>query len=138
MSKNKLSIDFKGFAEYAERLEKLGGDLKEAADKALKESKDLVDEQLHEQMKKHHRTGRTEKSIRDDAEVEWSGNVGSVDVGFDIAHGGLPSIFLMYGTPRMSKDQKLYNAVYGTATKRKVKELQEKIFAEAIQRRMGG
>ena len=138
MSKNKLSIDFKGFEEYAERLEKLGGDLKETADKALKESKELVNEQLHEQMKKHHRTGKTDKSINDNAKVEWSGNVGSIDVGFDIAHGGLPSIFLMYGTPRMSKDQKLYNAVYGSATKRKVKELQEKIFAEAIQRKMGG
>lgn len=138
MSKNKLSIDFKGFEEYAERLEKLGGNLKETVDKALQESAELVNEQLHDEMKRHNRTWDTDKSIRDDARVEWSGNIGSIDVGFDIAHGGLPSIFLMYGTPRMNKDQKLYNAVYGAATKRKVKELQEQIFAEAVHRIMGG
>ena len=138
MAKNKLTVDFANFEEYAEKLDRLGGDLKAAIDKALEESKDFVNTQLHEQMKKHRRTGNTERTISDTANVEWSGPICSVDVGFDIAQGGLASVFLMYGTPRMDKDQKLYNAVYGTATKRKVKEIQEKIFVEAIEKVMGG
>lgn len=139
MAKNKISLDFPGLEEYAEKLDRLGGDyLKKAVEKSLEKTKDLINEQLHEQMKKHHRTGNTERSIMDQARVEWSGTMLSIDVGFDISHGGLPSIFLMYGTPKMPKDQRLYNAVYGAATKRKVKQLQEDIFNEAIKDVMGG
>lgn len=138
MAKAKLSIDFTAFAAQAERLEKVGGNLQETVDDILEQSKDLVNSQLHAEMIKHHRTGKTELSIRDNARVEWEGTTAKVSVGFDIANGGLPSIFLMYGTPRMQKDQNLYNAVYGTSTKRRIKELQEKIFSEAIKKAMGG
>lgn len=137
MSKNKLSIDFKNFEEYAEKLDKLGGDLRAAVEQALQESAELVAQQLQADMPKHHRTGRTQRSILNNR-VEWNGTIAEIKVGFDISNGGFPSIFLMYGTPRMAKDQKLYNDVYGAATKRKVRELQEKIFADAIRRIMGG
>ena len=136
--KNRLSVDFKGFAEQAELLENLGGDLKETVNEALEQSKNYVDSQLHARMIKHHRTGRTEQSIRDNARVEWHGLVAEVKVGFDISNGGLPSIFLMYGTPRMQKDQQLYNAVYGAYTKKKVREIQAQVFAEAIKKKRGG
>lgn len=136
--KNRLTIDHSVFEKYAEDLERLGGNLKMTADKCLRESKQLVDQQTHAAMKKHYRTGRTERSITDNAKVTWSGNIGEVHVGFDIANGGLPSIFLMYGTPKMAKDQKLYNAVYGSTTKRKIRELQDSIFAMAIQGAMNG
>jgi hypothetical protein len=136
--KNRLSVDFKGFAEVAENLDRLGGDLKEVTDKALEESRKLVDSQLHSKMLKHHRSGDTERSILDHARVTWSGWISEVEVGFDISNGGLPSIFLMYGTPRMDKDQDLYNAVYGSGTKRKINELQKKVFDDAIKKRMGG
>lgn len=135
--KNKVTIDFKGFEEYAENLDKLGGDLKSAVDKALLESKDFVDEQLRTEMSKHKRTGRTVSTIKDD-DVEWSGTLASIDVGFSISHGGLASIFLMYGTPRAQPDRKLYNAIYGRTTKRKVREIQEEIFTKAIKEKMGG
>lgn len=137
MSKNKLSLDFKNFEEYAEKLDRLGGDLRGAVERALQESADFVTQQLQADMPKHHRTGRTQKSILN-SNVEWSGTTAEIKVGFDISHGGLASIFLMYGTPRMSKDQKLYNDVYGTATRRKIKEIQEKVFSDAIRQIMGG
>jgi hypothetical protein len=140
MSRNKLTLEFPGLEEYAEKLDRLAGSgvLKKAVGEALEQSKNLVNEQLHEQMKQHRRTGHTEASIMDSAKVEWSGNEASVEVGFDIAHGGLPSIFLMYGTPKQAKDQKLYNAIYGAATKRKIKQLQEEAFQKAIDEVMGG
>ena len=140
--KRKMSIDFKNFAEYAERLEQLGGSLEKTVEQALIESRDYVHKNLHDIMKNHHRTGKTEATILDDSKVVWSGGEASIDVGFDIAHGGLPSIFLMYGTtvygtPRTPKDQRLYDAVYGAATQRKIRKIQEDIFAEAIQKLMG-
>lgn len=146
--KNRLSVDFAGFAAQAEKLENLGGDLRAAVNDALEQSKDLVDHQLETEIIKHHRSGFTEKSLRKDAQVEWFGNVAEVKVGFDIANGGLPSIFLMYGTPKhmigkgqhpgTDPDKQLYEAVYGNATKKKVRELQARIFAEAIKAKMGG
>lgn len=132
MKKTKLTLDFKDIDEYARKLDKFGGDLNRTVEKALTESKDLINEQLHSEMKRHRRTGRTERSIRDDAKVTWSGTLASIDVGFDILNGGLPSIFLMYGTPKQPKDQKIFDAVYGRSTKRKIKEIQEKIFREAL------
>lgn len=138
MAKNKLTVDFSNFAEYAEKLDQLGGDLKATAQEALQESKDYVTENLERDMKGHKRSGRTEASIKDESKVVWEGMTASVDVGFDIAHGGLASIFLMYGTPKMAKDQKLYNDIYGATTKRKIKEMQEEIFEKAIKKRMGG
>ena len=136
MSK-KFSLDFKGFAEYAERLEQLGASLKDTAEEALTKSKELVNDQLHAEMAKHRRTDRTESSILDNAQVVWSGGEASIDVGFDIAHGGLPSIFLMYGTPKMAADRNLYDAVYGNAMKKRIRKLQEEIFAQAIEKAMG-
>lgn len=138
MPKMKLSIDFSAFAEMAEKLDELGGDLKGAAQEALEVSKDHVNASLHRDMKRHHRTGRTEMSIMDHAKVEWSGNIAEIEVGFNVAHYGLPSIFLMYGTPKMLPDRRLYNDVYGASTKRKIRQLQEEVFRKAIEKRMGG
>lgn len=145
MTKKKWSIDFKNFEEMAEKLDGLGGDLKATADKALQKSHDYVTERLEKDMKPHNKTHKTERSLMKDEKVEWSGNIAEIHVGFNISHGGLPSIFLMYGTPRhapnhpgQQADKKLYNDVYGSATKRKIQKLQEEIFAEAIKKRMGG
>ena len=132
MSKNKITVEFKGFEEAAEKLDRAGGDIRKAVEQCLNESAKLVNSQLHAEMKRHYRTGRTEASIMDNSPVEWNGPIGSINVGFDLTTTGLPSIFLMYGTPKIAKDQKLYNAVYGTATKRKVAELQERIFNQAL------
>lgn len=143
MSKRrKIGIDFTNFADYAERLEKLGGSLEQTVETALIKSKELVLDSLHDAMKRHNRSGRTEEAILDDARVVWSGGEASIDIGFDIAHGGLSSVFLMYGTtvngtPRTPKDQVLYDAVYGAATQRKIKKLQEDIFKEAVSKLMG-
>lgn len=138
MAKNKISLQFKGFEEYAERLDKLGGDLKATTEKALQNSHDFITPKVRAAMNKHHRTGETEDSIASNAKVVWEGSVASVDVGFNLTEGGMPSIFLMYGTPRMKKDQALYDSIYGNRTKKAIKELQEKTFARAIKKVMGG
>lgn len=138
MARKKLYMDGEVFGQYAQQLYKLSSMefLKETTEKALMESKAYVTEKLHQDMKKHHRTGRTEASIDDDSGVEWKGTLASVKVGFKISEGGLPSIFLMYGTPRMQPDRKLYNDVYGAATRRKIQEIQREVFDNALRQVM--
>ena len=149
--KTKLSLDGDIFKEYADKLEKLGGNLRETVEKALEESADYVNDNLERDIKPHRRTGKTEKSLRKDWKVEWQGMTASIPVGFDVTKGGLPSIFLMYGTPKhgpvgkrpgaaghpgIKQDKKLFNDVYGSATQKKIQEIQEKVFTEEIEKLM--
>lgn len=134
----KFSLEFSGFEELSERLQELGGDLKGVTEQALKSTHHHITPKIHNQMKKHNRTGDTEKSIVDEARVQWNGDVASIDVGFDIDNGGFASIFLMHGTPRMEPDRVLYQSIYGNKTKKEIAELQEKVFSRAIGKAMGG
>ena len=131
---NKTRIEFEGFEEVIARLTKLDGDIKGVTEKALRETHKVITKKAETAIAPHKKTGATEKSLKRNAEIEWVGTLASVETGFDIAHGGLPSIFLMYGTPRMKKDQNLYNAFFGNKTKKEVMEIQEKIFYDEIRR----
>lgn len=134
MAKNKLSLDFPMFDHLKQQLEKAGGNaLKTAVDKALTESARYTDEELEKAIAPHRKSGRTEKSLEGESRPEWSGTNASIDVGFDISNGGLPSIFLMYGTkvhgqPHVEPDRKLYNALYGSRVTNQIKKIQEDAF----------
>ncbi|MSA02910.1 hypothetical protein GKG47_14075 [Lactonifactor sp. BIOML-A3] len=133
-------ITFKGelFKTMMEQLDSLNGDLKTVTQKALQKTHEYITPKLQEDMKCHRRTGRTEGSIDQTAKVNWEGNTAGMDVGFHIRSGGLASIFLMYGTPKMAKDQKLYNDVYGSKTKKEIEKMQQEILTQEIQKKMGG
>lgn len=135
-----FSISFGGFEELIKDLEGLNGDVDKAVEDGLKAGTRIVAEKLEKDMKKHRRTGETERSIIKETEIEWNGTVAHGSVGFKIKDGNkvnLRSIFLMYGTPKVKKDTKLYNDVYGAATRKKIMEEQKKIFEKAIAERMG-
>lgn len=144
----KFSVEFEGFNEVMARLSKLEADTKQIAEKALKESHAYVTPKLQSDMQPHKRMGRTQGSIQTGSNIKWSGQLASVDVGFNIRNGGLPSIFLMYGTQShaasnqygssgkinggVAKDNNLYNDVYGSSTVNKIREIQRDIFYEAL------
>ena len=154
--KRRWGIDFDGFTELAEKYNKLGGDLKEVANDCLQFIPKKINPDLSEAMNKHERSGNTAKSLVTGQTPEWAGNVGQIKVGFDISHGGLPSIFLMYGTarhtpvnkygtpkkagakdnPGIQQDKKLYNAIYGKTVQKEVANEQERIFIKAIEKRL--
>lgn len=138
MPKNKIGLKFDGMEELIEEFERLDGDLKKATENALKASKQIVTPNVQSAIARHKRTGATEKSLDKNMQVEWEGATASIDIGFHIRQGGLPSIFLMYGTPRMKKDTQLYNAVYGSKLKKQIAETQKEVFHKMIARRMGG
>ena len=130
----KMRLQFSGFEEYAERLDKLGGNLKKTTEKALEATHDYITPKVEQAFREHDikYSGDTGRAIIRNGTVEWNGAIASIGVGFKVSDGGLPSIFLMYGTPRIPADTDLFNSVYGSKTKKEVKALQEKIFAEEI------
>lgn len=133
----KLKIEFEGFNEVLAKLKSLDGDIRKTTEDALRKTHAIVTQKAEAVIAPHRRTGQTQGSLRKDAVIEWQGDVGSVKVGFNIYEGGLPSIFLMYGTPRMQKDQRLYNAFYGQATLKEITEAQQEIFYDEIRRLEG-
>lgn len=135
---NKFKLEFSGFEELSQRLQELDGDLRGVTEEALKNTHAYVTPKLRADMQKHKRTGETEKSIIDKPKVFWNGDVASIDVGFDITNGGLASIFLMHGTPRIRPDRKLYQDIYGNNTKKEIADIQEKTFLNAITKAVGG
>ena len=133
----KLKLDFSGLDKMIEDMHKIGANVKEVAESALKKSRDYINSNLESAMTLHNRSGETMNSLKD-APVEWSGTVAKIPVGFDIKNGGLPSIFLMYGTkvygtPRVKKDMKLYKAIYGKATREKVQEIMKNEFQKVLE-----
>lgn len=134
----KLEIDFPMFDELKKKLEAIEGNaLDRAVTKALEESNAFIAAQLDEAMQPHKRTGKTESTILKNTNVQKTGTEFSANTGFSIHEGGLPSIFLMYGTkvhgqPHVKPDKKLYNALYSPATKKKIQEIQANAFFETI------
>lgn len=139
--KNKLTIDFDGFDILQKRLTELGGDAKQAAENALVESHKIVTQKVTAAMVKHRESGDTADAIISAPVVKWTGDTAAVDVGFDIMGGGLPSIFLMYGTqlygqPHITPDRNLYNVVYGAQTRKEIRAVQEAEYTKAVERAM--
>lgn len=137
MAKNKIGLKFEGFEELAGKFEALEGSVKPAAENALKASKAAVTPEIDKAISKHKLTGGTARSLDRKVQVDWNGTTASVDIGFHIRDGGLPSVFLMYGTPRVKKDTALYRSVYGSKTKKLIAETQKEVFQKMIARRMG-
>lgn len=131
-------MQFDGFTDVIHQLEQLEVDVRQTVTGALQEAGQLVTEQARAAIQPHRRTGKTEASLIENPPVEWTGTQAAVNVGFDINNGGLPSIFLMYGTPRMKKDIKLYNAVYGTETKKKIEQIERDALDNAVEKAMQG
>lgn len=132
-SKRKLGINIEGFPELLQRFNKLGLDYKKPLEDAVISQTKEISKNLHRDMKKHYRTGKTESSIVDE-KPQWEGSMLTTQFGFNIKEGGLPSIFLMYGTPRMKKDTKLYNDVYGKAVKDGLRDAIENGLYDAIRK----
>lgn len=138
----KMKIIFDGFSDLAEAIDRAGGDLKEAVDEALTETQSIVQESTTSASmiyshkgggKKGYATGAMFSSILTSAQITWKGSVAEVGVGFDLTtNGGYHSIFVMYGTPKMAKDAKVYNAIKGTKVRKQIAEKQEEIMEKHL------
>lgn len=149
MAKNKLTIDFSALEVYRKKLDAVGGDAtKRAVESALKASQQIVKSAVTEAMSPHNQDGETADQIIRSTPVTWTGGKAEIPVGFLIPERNpawndseLASVFLMYGTkvhgqPHEAPDRKLYNAVYGTAIRKRVRAIQELAFRKVIERAM--
>ena len=130
----RLTLDFAGMDEIIAQYQEMGGNADKAVESALKATHALVTPKLQSAIAPHKQSGDTEGSLSRSPEIEWDGTKAAVPVGFKIRDGGLPSIFLMYGTPKMKPDTALYNAIYGAAILRAVSEKQAEVFDKIIMR----
>lgn len=127
------------------KLDKLGGSnaMKKGVEEALIESKKHVNPLIEQAMTKlpaggKYSKGGTKESIDTEMDVQWTGMTGEIKVGFDFSKSGMKSVYLMYGTPKMSPVTGLKNAIYGAKTQKEVAEIQEKVLAEHIKKVMEG
>lgn len=142
--KNSLNIDFSAFSEYAEKLDKMGANLKEVFSDAMEDAASDVEKDTESAMassnlpaKGQFSTGKTKESIIKDAKVSWHGTYGEIGLGFDKSKPGAGG-FLITGTPKMQPDtalQDIYSRKkYETKIRKKIREYLQ----DEIEQRLGG
>lgn len=145
--KNRIGLQVSGLDEYMAKLDKLGGGeaMIRGTEAALKASKEYVNPLIESAMatsnlpaKGKYSSGDTKHSIDKGMSVEWDGMTAAIKIGFDFKKSGPKSIFLMYGTPRMSPVKGLKNTVYGSKTQKQIAELQGEALNKVISRIMEG
>lgn len=143
MAKNKVSIDFKAFSDYAERIDQLNGDLKEVITMALEKAGETIQADTLAALDatnlpaggKYSR-GDTADAVIDDIRVTWSGSVGEIGLGFDKTKPGAGG-WLITGTPKMAPDRALQKIYKQQSYMNKRKKEMEEVFIEAVNRLMG-
>jgi len=146
----RVGLSFDGLDEMIRRFSELGqGDaLKETVEKALDASAEIAYQSIKDAMSQAKvngrpvnwgRTGRTKASLKEDYEIVWeTSDRAYKPVGFDFKDGGLTSVFLMHGTPRIKPNRALWDAIYGKAVNEKISEIQKEIFEEEISKLLNG
>ena len=136
----KMKLEFNGFKDLAAAIDKAGGNLDRAVYAALNGTQEIIQQHVQNAAapyakggRKGYATGAMYSSIIKNTRINKSGTTYEVAVGFDLkAHGGWHSIFVMYGTPRIAKDSKLYNSIKGARTKQEIAEAQEKVMRKYL------
>ncbi|MEG2934590.1 MAG: hypothetical protein RR842_13525 [Gordonibacter sp.] len=125
-----MGLKFDGMDELLGKLSRMEVSTDKVAESALVETHQVVTEQVDKaQASSRYNlvpgvSGATSGAVYRDMTVDCSGTTASSGVGWSIADGGLPSVFLMYGTPSIAPDRNLYNAIYGGKTKQLVQQAQ--------------
>ena len=142
----KMSIVFKGFDDLITQIDRAGGDMRQAVDEALEKTQEYIASNVESAAavyasggRKGYATGKMYASRIGKQGVKWQGDVAEVNVGFNLeAPGGYHSIFIMYGTPRISKDSAVFNAIKGSATKKEIERIQNEVLEKYLSLVKGG
>lgn len=146
MAQNKgFGIDFNGFLDLAEEIDQAwGGDaLLNATEAALIATKDYVNSEVERaiQNSKYNfdGTGYSKGDVKASLEevkkmgVVKEGTTLTAYAGIDMSLQAEEILYIIYGTPHMSKDSKLYNAIkVKGSVKKEVEKIQRETFLEAL------
>lgn len=146
--KQMIGIDFSAFADYAERLEDLGADLKqvfsdameEAATKVQQDTLDALEDAYLPAKGKYRGTlNQTEQQVINPNSVKtsWSGSVAEIGLGFDKSKPGAGG-WLITGTPKMRPDYKLEEIYSRKKYANDIKKQIAQSLQKAIDKKMGG
>lgn len=132
-----LSVTFKGFDELFEKFDRLDSQkARDSVDRALRATADYVQTNVNEAAQpysqgghKGYATGNMYQALKKENNVVWTTPyVAYVSIGFDLTRDdAFHSIFMMYGTPKIAKDQKLYDAIFSSQTKKQIEKIQKEI-----------
>lgn len=149
MARKRTGIEFAGWDDYMAKLDKIGGrsGLKRGVDAGLIASKEYVNPKLLKSVTggalpaggKYSSPPHVKNTLDTELKVNWEGSTAEIKIGFNIKKpGGMTSIYLMYGTPRMRPAKGLKTTVYGAKTRKEIATLQEEAVSKVIKRIMGG
>ena len=140
--KNFIALDFSAFAEYAEKLDRLGADLQKIFTEVMEEAGQDVQEDVRSAISKpnlpaagNYSDGDTAKTIVEPV-VKWSGSVGELPLGFDKSKPGAGG-FLITGTPKMAPDAALADIFTSRRYENNLKKQIEEALQQAIDEHMG-
>jgi hypothetical protein len=144
LARKLFNLNYSEFNELLTKLDGVGGDLKSVVADALEQTAETVEDDTKEAMAKSnmpaggkYSTGKTEKTIVENARVSWSGTIAEIGIGFDFDKPGAAG-FLITGTPRMQPNyalQKIYKR------KKYMKDIQQDmadIVMDEIDKKIGG
>lgn len=127
--------------DLLEDLDAKGGDLKAAVNEMLEETQKYIQSEVVSAAApyaakglKGYAQGEMYKTIVKDGSVHWeTPTVASVNGGFNLSDtGGYHSIFIMYGTPRITKDTRVFNAIKGARVRKQIEQLQKDILEKYL------
>ncbi len=130
MGKNSLKLELTGVDQLLNQIQKIGGDVNQAAERAILASAKPFHQDLKQAIKKHKRSGLTESTLKSPTNIKLQGNQCSLDVGFHIKSGGLPALFLEYGTPRMKAQPFIRPAI--NRNKKNAKQVQQQAIEQLL------
>lgn len=141
--KNFIQIDGSAFADYAEKLDRLGADLQKVFDEALLKAGTKVQADVVSAItpgnlpaRGKYSTGDTERSVLE-PKVTWAGSLGEIKLGFDKTKPGAGG-FLITGTPKMAPDHQLAQMFTTKKYENDIKKEIRQDLQKAIDERMGG
>lgn len=143
MGKNSgIKLDIKGFNKLLEEIQRAGGDINKATEKAMNKSVDVVSQELKNACNKAGVPSSISSEIKSQP-AEWDGNRCSAAVGWklgaynpDNPSQGYKAIFLNYGTPHRKKHGKITARNFIGAAKKsstpKLRKIQKETFDEIL------
>lgn len=123
-------VEMYGVSELLKNIEKAGGKVDAAVQKAVDRSLEIVGADMQAFMSGHKNTGETMESY-EQTSAKSDGNTVTGNAGYNVKKGGLPAIFLDVGTPKIKPSFFRYYAVENN--RKQIEEIQRATLNEILE-----